>query len=207
MYSIGNDIVALKAVNAERTITPQFYNKILAGTELPFYQSNCPGIPFYQFVWLAWSVKEAAYKCLKRIQPDLVFSPTRTVITSIDPPTVLIDKIPTGIPQTGIDEPGCYQIILSINSHTLYARSIIYGNELINSIVSPDPILSKVNWGINKTSAIDPDSQSKAVRKLLKERSQAEVIKDDVGTPWLNTADARIPVSLSHHQDWIGYAY
>ena len=83
MLGTGNDIVALAAINVERTRQSNFYSKILSLSEQQLYNELQSQLPFENFVWLAWSVKESAYKFLKRFMPDLVFSPTKIMITNL----------------------------------------------------------------------------------------------------------------------------
>src|SRR5476651_714407 len=84
MSSIGNDIIALKTIDVPRTQNPRFYSKILSPAEQLLYQSCCPTLHFHHFVWLLWSIKESAYKCLQRLQPELVFSPVKIEISHLD---------------------------------------------------------------------------------------------------------------------------
>src|ERR1700739_3692703 len=78
MTSTGNDIVALTAINVARTKQPNFYSRIVTSGEQELYYSTLQDqLPFEHFVWLVWSVKESAFKYLKRVDPGLIFSPSK----------------------------------------------------------------------------------------------------------------------------------
>ena len=63
MISAGNDIAALAKVNKERIPQPRFYSKILSDSERALYhQPQLTILPFENYVWLLWSVKESVYK-------------------------------------------------------------------------------------------------------------------------------------------------
>ena len=82
MTSIGNDIIALNAINRERTRDPRFYGKILTSDELLLFREDLHALD--TFVWLLWSVKESVYKCHKRLLPDLVFAPHGVILKQLD---------------------------------------------------------------------------------------------------------------------------
>src|SRR5437879_4917257 len=88
MMSTGNDIVALKAINIARTKQYNFYKKVISVSEKDLYDRQFSDkIPFENFIWLLWSVKESVYKYLQRITPQLVFSPARIIISQIHLPS------------------------------------------------------------------------------------------------------------------------
>lgn len=77
---MGYDIVDLALTDPARSAVPAFYNKILNPQDTP-----CPSsLSHHQYLWLCWSVKEAVYKYACRLQPGLVFSPTRIVLETLD---------------------------------------------------------------------------------------------------------------------------
>ena len=82
MTGIGNDIIDLKHSNNNRAADKQFYTKILHGAELELY-SQTSFSSFEQFVWLLWSIKEAAYKYLKRNEPALLFVPHKIIVQEL----------------------------------------------------------------------------------------------------------------------------
>src|SRR5215469_9103806 len=87
MTSAGNDIVSFSAINSARTKQQRFYSKILTTAEENIYrQPGFASIPFENFVWLLWSVKESAYKYLKRANPALIFTPVKFIVRQLDAP-------------------------------------------------------------------------------------------------------------------------
>ena len=214
MQSIGNDIVALNAIDISRTTPPRFYTKILAESEQHLYHDSFSSMPFHVFVWLVWSVKESVYKCLQRQQPDLFFSPTGTMITKLSAPDQPTPSPPNNLENTGFKNDVCFKSIIKFKTHTLYARSIIYGDELIHTVASTDADFNHINWGIKHIEQTDPESQSLAVRLLLLNRLKPdfpgmglEVQKHSSGYPYVTLPEKQLAVSLSHHGNWVGYAY
>lgn len=215
MSSIGNDIIALKIIDVSRTRTPQFYNKILAATELQLYDHHFAAIPFEYFVWLLWSIKESAYKCLQRHQPGLVFTPVKMVVSHLSIPIQTAAPFAEKLDRTGFNDDDAIKSITSFSSQTVYARSVIYGDELIHTVACPYPDFSNINWGIKKITQTDPESQSAAVREFLLNKIMSvfpdgdlSVKKSASGYPlvMLNGKDTRLAVSLSHHGEWVGYS-
>ena len=81
MRSTGNDIIGLKSIDPHLTIQQRFYSKILSFSELElYYRKASETIPFENFIWLLWSVKESVYKYQKRNFPDLVFSSGKSIV-------------------------------------------------------------------------------------------------------------------------------
>ena len=94
MKSTGNDIVALGSIDNQRTGQFRFYSKILSISEQALYhQPQFAEMPFKNYVWLLWSVKESAYKYLKRNLPGLVFSPAKIIIQHIEIPIGGLGKL------------------------------------------------------------------------------------------------------------------
>ncbi|MGZ3833295.1 MAG: 4'-phosphopantetheinyl transferase family protein, partial [Mucilaginibacter sp.] len=107
MISTGNDIVALKTINIARTKQQNFYRKIISASEKDLYDRQISDkLPFDVFVWLLWSVKESGYKYLQRITPELVFSPTKIIITQLALPA---DNFVEQFEGRGFDEDSVYK--------------------------------------------------------------------------------------------------
>src|ERR1700749_1556209 len=80
----GNDIVALSATDRGRTILPRFYTRILDAREQTLYNGQAvQTLPFDNYVWLLWSIKESVYKYKQRTSPELVFSPTKIPVREV----------------------------------------------------------------------------------------------------------------------------
>jgi phosphopantetheinyl transferase (holo-ACP synthase) len=218
MTSTGNDIVSLATIDAARTKQYKFYSKIISGAEKALY--NEPGfeaIPFELFVWLLWSIKESAYKFLKRIDPELIFTPVKFEVKQINipPQFKLVDFALDEAEGTGFDDRLVLQGILSIGVNTLYSRSLLY-NEAIITVVNDTDGFDDVFWGIKKISGSDNDIQSSEVRRILFDRlrrvmdlEELTIIKNEKGVPVLLAGEKEmaIPVSLSHHDHMIAYSF
>lgn len=199
MIGVGNDIVDLHAIDIQRTRNPRFYSKFLSPAELALHTGELTIIQLEYFVWLLWSVKEAAYKCLQRFQPDLVFSPIKLRVTQIR-----------------LDKPGYIHSTIDFQSQTVFAESNIEGEKCIHTIAGFHPNFSDIIRGAKKIGSAEPESQSTTVRELLLENlthrypdADFQINKNQRGVPMLLATGLLmdIPVSLAHHGNWVGYAY
>lgn len=191
--STGNDLVALQATRPERTCLPRFYSRILTAVEVAAYH-RLTGLPFDHYVWLCWSVKESVYKYQKRQFPELVFAPLRIVIREVIPP----------------DGSNEYYIC---KVDTLYARSLIRDG-VIMTTVSDDPQFTDIHWGFQCIDSPAYADQSAAVRTLvlsaLKNKFSHDDLhlqKDAAGCPIVIAGKTTIPVSLAHHDRYVGYSF
>ncbi len=217
MTGTGNDIVALNAINIARTKQPNFYSKIISAAEKQLFDQQYSGkIAFEHFVWLFWSVKESAYKFLQRFNPDLVFSPTNTIIDALGLPGLPASAYAlnnTGV--FGFDEQTTCRGSVHFKSHALYFRSVIT-EEFIFSAVNAADDFANTGWGINKISSNQPAAQSSEVRKLLHHRldqlfpaNTFRVKKSEHGWPVIMDGENElpVPVSFAHHDHYIAYSF
>jgi phosphopantetheinyl transferase (holo-ACP synthase) len=199
MRITGNDIVALDAIDRMRTRQPRFYSKILSGDEKElFSRTEGIGLMFDEFVWLSWSVKESAYKYLKRRQPALVFFPTKCVVEKIFS-----------------SAPGICRGRAVWGTHVLYFRSMIHSRYL-STVVSEEEEPGHHYWETARIDRSAYSAQSAAVRENALKQLDAispgkswRIIKDPAGCPvavadWTRT---EIPVSLAHHGHYVAYSF
>ncbi len=219
MTSIGNDIVALRAINITRSKQFNFYSKFISKAEENIYnQQLSNGISFENFVWLLWSVKESVFKYLQRIKPDLVFSPSKICITQLRIPTqnLVMEFEGNKTEGRGFNDETVYKTEVAFGAHTLYSRSVI-SSEFIFSAVNQEDDFENINWGIQLITSSDPEYQSKDVRMLLIKRLmilfpgvELSVDKSPYGYPVLlinGTEETAIPVSLAHHDHFVSYSF
>lgn len=198
MTSTGNDIVALAAINVARTKQPNFYSRIISAIDAEFYYSDVQGqLPFEHFVWLAWSVKESAFKYLKRFDPGLIFSPSKMRIIELE--------------QTDDQWNGAVQF----GEQLLYFQSVI-SSDLIFSIVNDTADFSEIFWDIKQIRPVDPAFQSEAVREFLLERlgqlfpgNDLRLEKNPYGWPIIinEGEEMPVPVSFTHHDHFVAYSF
>lgn len=214
MSSTGNDIVALKAINIARTKQSNFYSKIITPLEEEYYDLHLRGsLPLEVFVWIAWSVKESAYKFLKRHQPELVFSPSKMNITDLE-----IGNQPDSSEELkgqGFENiPVCKGEMTSINGD-FHFRSILT-DRYIFTVVNRTDNFQNICWGIKKIGSNTPEDQSREVRNFLLQRlgklfagNDLRIEKNQIGYPVIisNGEELPIPVSFAHHDDYIGYSF
>jgi len=218
MNSTGNDIVSLNAIDITRTKQYRFYSKILSTTEKELYRNaKFTAIPFENFVWLLWSIKESAFKYLQRIRPDLIFSPTKFVVKQLH---LLSDPIITNFEakQTegiGFDGKDSINGMIAFGAYILYSKSLIY-NELIVSVVNCDENFENTAWGIKLIDKSDPHCQSMEVRTLLVNKLNSLFSADNIsigknsnGVPTVMKENKTLPisVSLSHHDRLVAYSF
>ena len=218
MISTGNDIVSLSAIDITRTKLPAFYSKILSTPESILYKETVAAtLPFENFVWLLWSIKESAYKYLKRITPALLFTPVKLGVKHLQVPAShkIADFGPNDMTGAGFINKPVFKAEVSFGSEKLYARSLVY-NELICTVVYTSENFEHTYWGIKQINDPQHDSQSASVREFLLENLKKLPIPADVsisknadGIPILlnGTEEMDIPVSLSHHEHYVGYSF
>lgn len=218
MISIGNDIVALSAINAHRTVDTRFHSKFITPTELELRQIPANGkISLVNFIWLLWSVKESAYKYQKRLNPDLVFSPGKISIKNVTIPDTLqaIDPVSDWFGKAS--EPHFIYGEVVIDNNVLYFKSII-NQHFIASVVNNDPDFNYIYWGIKRITSSDHEVQSSSVREFLFEKLKGfdpqnknnfTLQKDVAGYPVLYADKVKTGtlISLAHHGCYTSYAF
>jgi phosphopantetheinyl transferase (holo-ACP synthase) len=218
MISAGNDVVSLAAIDVTRTNQHKFYSKILSESEIPLYNEfSLAQIPFENFVWLLWSIKESVYKFLQRNNPALIFTPVKFVVTDIGLPEGFSPKGFSSPIVEGVDFKNIPAIKSTIKfaDYTLHACSLLY-NELIHTVVSRNIDFENIYWGIKKIESDNGTLQSAEVRLFLSERLKKFYGDDNIiidknpdGCPVIlrSGADITVPVSLSHHGRFVGYSF
>lgn len=214
MKSAGNDIVALNAIDIQRTRDARFYSKFTTEAELAIYQPLAV-LPFEIFVWLLWSVKESTYKYLQRHDAGLIFSPVKFMVNRLNIP-VDITLTPTDDNHWNSNIPTNYITgTVSFGNTQLYFRSYIT-NDFITSAVNDDEQFDNVHWGIQSIEQTDSEHQSIEVRKLALTKLRSvlnadnlHITKSEIGYPMALKDDEPLDVALSfaHHDKWVGYSF
>lgn len=215
MKSAGNDIVALNAIDIQRTRDIRFYSKFITDNELAIYQQQSTTLTFEIFVWLLWSIKESAYKYQQRHDAGLIFSPIKFVVEHLNiPPNFTLTPINGN--HWDNDTPTNYITgTVSFGNTQLYFQSYITP-DLISSVVNDDEPFAQVHWGIQSIKQTDSEHQSIAVRKLalakLRSVSNADnlrIINSDIGYPVVmeGTTPLDVALSFAHHDRWVGYSF
>jgi phosphopantetheinyl transferase (holo-ACP synthase) len=189
MISTGNDIVALGSINKQRTSDPRFYLKILSAAEQELYhQLEFATLPFENYIWLLWSVKESAFKYLQRNNHQLIFSPVKINVLTLD-----------------VNPGQQYSGKLQFGQDKLFFRSTIT-NEWISTVVNGEDDFEYI---FNEVHMIEHDTyqhQSAAVRLFALDKLKAlldgefKLEKSEWNYPVLIKNGKRVntPVSLSH---------
>ncbi len=221
MTSTGNDIVALKATNQQRSIHPRFYSKILSLSEQElFYRQVIKELSFEKFVWLLWSVKESVYKFMKRSEPTLLFSPVKIIIRGIDSPFrggVTRFKYRQWENKNNQAGEDLYKCEIVFGPAIFYSRSKVH-DEVIATEVSQNKNFDYSYWGIKSIDSPSYEAQSEAVRAFVLNRlnsilahdyTDLSIGKNLQGYPVLlsGARELNIPVSLAHHDRFIAYSF
>lgn len=217
MLSAGNDIIALCSIDKERTNNPRFYRQILSISEQELFHASVKEVlSFETFVWLAWSVKESAYKYFKRSDPQLIFSPTKIVLQKIILPEVSeVMLFENNEWENDASDRSFYSGTFLFEGNEFFFKTKI-SEELIATIVSKKKSFEKIKWGIRKTGLIDVANQSKEVRSFLLKKlsdhfpeADLHITQSNGQYPILMRANQEmsIPISFSHHHSFVSYSY
>ena len=196
--STGNDIVDLSATDPLRTCSYRFYSRIISSEEKTLYD-ELGGLPFDNYVWLLWSIKESVYKYTSRTDTGLAFAPLTIPVFHL--------HLPSG--------DGFYKSMVIYGSEILYSRSIIT-NRLIVTVVSNDENFDRTWWGFRSVDEAGYADQSASVRtfvlgKLATALSRADlkIEKTAAGYPVVLDGNGLLDISLSlaHHGHFVAYSY
>lgn len=207
--STGNDIVALGLLDHQRSETYRFYSKIITPTEKELYGELGNTVAgFSVFVWICWSVKESAYKYLKRIDAALVFSPTRFRLQRITP---ALAPEEFDIHVAGSLQRRYFEGHICVNETTLVFRTMVSEQLIATTIINHSPVLMAVHEIENEMG----QEQSAAVRmhcltrlKQLFSKANLKIVTHAAGYPVIMDNDHVLPVPLSfaHHGRFVSYS-
>ncbi|MEX6688093.1 4'-phosphopantetheinyl transferase superfamily protein [Danxiaibacter flavus] len=218
MISVGNDIISLKSIDATRTKQARFYSKFLTQEEVDLYDETFAAIlPFEHFAWLLWSVKESVYKCHKRNNTELIFSPKKIIIEQVDLPKgqPVVTFTTNKISAKGFNPNHSFECIAVYDEISFRSRSLV-SNEFIHSVVTNGDGFMHIQWGISRIKSYDYAFQHLEVRELtlkqLKElfpSANLQINKNQNGIPDILIDDNKsgMPLSFSHHEQFIAYCF
>ena len=216
MISTGNDIVSLEAIDITRTKNPKFYLKFLSEEERSIYdQPGFNAIPFESFVWLLWSIKEAAFKYLQRLTPALIFTPLKFEVTHLKITSTedinLLNNTEGFINEENHITTGM------VNYNGAVLCSVSHVNKMfVNSVVNISADFSEICCGVRQITDSDPQQQSDMVRTFLESRLKkifgaqtTSIIKnpESIPTAFLGPNQLPVAISLSHHGQLIAYSF
>jgi phosphopantetheinyl transferase (holo-ACP synthase) len=214
--SAGNDIVALNAINIQRTKDKRYYSKFLTPAEQALYRQALADITFERFVWLLWSVKEAAYKYFKRHNAGLLFSPIKFEVQQLAIPADITVAHFTAIYwDNDHDTESNITGIVSFGNKQLYFCSKLHSG-LIATVVNDNEQFENVYWGFQLTEHTDNEHQSEEVIafSLIKLKAvlgiaDLDIVKSEIGYPVVLNSGTPLDVALSfaHHDRFVGYSF
>lgn len=210
---IGNDIVDLTHPDIRnKHLDERFINRILAAKEkLMLKASSNPKL----LLWTLWSGKEAAYKVLKKLIPDMIFSHSKIIVE-------VGNKKDQGIVHFG---DYLLSIIWANTREWIHSLAILKKDEEKFKVLEYDiKNLDEVNTNMNEFSKAERESiyssQSAGVRKLCKVNlkkyniNETEIIRRPLskkfGPPELKINNQSLKnwdLSLSHDGRFIACAF
>ena len=211
-HSIGNDIVALDAINNVRTCQPRFYSKFLIPEELRLFERLCFSLSRENFTWLCWTIKESVYKFCQQLQPQMAFAAGKIHIREINAPLnpQALQTWNDVFESNTINAGDCFTSLVVIGSSSFYSYSFIT-EHFIYTITANKQHSNQVYWGIKKIKSTDPASQSIEVRRFTAQKLAQALNTDTVefvksGIPQIRQYP-HVPVSFSHHDKYVAYAF
>jgi phosphopantetheinyl transferase len=181
---IGNDVVDLAdAETRESAIHARFDARVFAPAEL---RGLARAGDRTRLRWSLWAAKEAAYKAAKRIDPALGFSPVSFVV------------------ELGEDGRG-----IVVSAAGRFAVDVAADEACLHAVATTGPAALRAAFRTNASG-----DASLAARRFALADAARELGVDPARTtietsgrlPWLRVGERRLPLSLSHHGSWIGYA-
>ncbi len=215
MISTGNDVVDLNKINQQRSAEYRFYSKFIDNAGQEYFNQIPEGrLSFINYVWLLWSVKESAYKYLKRLEPELIFSPIKIDVFKIDfELNVFYQNI---WPESTALNPDNKYLTgeVKIQEQRLFFRSVIT-NQYITSAVSSNKNFEGFVWDVMPINDSDYPSQSLSARAFAISklsgyiRGNLSIQKSASGYPVVYRGDVAIslPLSLAHHGNYAAYSF
>ena len=192
---IGNDIVDLTDAETHPIgMHPRFDSRVFTSSELELIRSS--GAPD-RLRWMLWAAKEAAYKALKKIAPNTIFSPRRFVVKLNETLRGNVTCDEKTLPIQVWEEADSVHVIAT--TEKILDKRILSGTETLE----PE-------------DAIDADLPSQAARTLaIRELAERLGVPDEelsitgrgrVPTLLHNGESTNIDLSLSHHGKLVAFA-
>lgn len=189
MPSIGNDIVDLRLIDADRSKQARFYSKILAPDELKLHEPIGAFLSFAHFVWLCWTIKEATYKYSKRLHQRLLFSPPRTVILNLSG-------------NQNADDENFYQGTCSNGLSTVFFQSShtpTYIHTIVAAAAGTNQIITKIFIVDAAGASAQTHAQLLQQAAQLHPGTQIRIEKNADNVPSLVVGAQTYPISIAHH--------
>ena len=192
---IGNDIVDLNDPETQKNAHhPRFDGRVFSRSE--FMRLRLSGAP-HRLRWILWAAKEAAYKAMKKIHPNLIFSPVRFVVQ--------LDQTLRG----SVDCPkGSLDVSVTEEATSIHAIAA-------SAAMDEQTILSGAEWITSETdgNAQQPSQAARALalrsleRRLELPRGTFSIEKHDrIPVLFQHGVRSEFDLSLSHHGQLVAFA-
>ena len=185
---IGNDVVDLAdAETRESAIHARFDARVFAPSER---RALARAGDRTRLRWSLWAAKEATYKAGRRVDPALGFSPASFVVERGDDGRGIV-----------VSAAGRFAVDVAVDGACLHAVATS-GPEALRAAVRA---AVRANAAGDASAAVRRFALADAARRLGVDPARS-TIETSGRLPWLRVGERRIPLSLSHHGSWIGYA-
>jgi len=185
-HLIGNDIVDLTTSDALfKSQNKRFVNRVLHKSEVSdlLNQNNVKDQDLY--LWSCWAAKEAVYKVIKKLKPEVIFSHSNFVVCTINLDELIDKKTIKGF--LNYDEK-LYPVIWELGSDFIHCVAFNHDNDksyMSWKVKRSCDLLSNFKFSTKEALSIH-SVESKLVRFLAKDMlinngiKNAEVIRDPI---------------------------
>lgn len=177
----------------------------------------------HELLWFFWAVKEASYKCVKRIDPHFKFAPTKIVTEELSHPFFQKDIPLFNLEDCWRKKGFCDTKMLGSRVQTpnyrLFAKTLFTKNLVYTTVCTEETDFDEVYWGIKKISTSDRNTQSSEVRRHITPQIAAlkgvtatnaiHIKKNEVACPevFINGQLHSNPISLTHDDKYVAYSF
>ncbi len=200
---VGNDIIDLNRHSVQHRHTDErFIQKILHAAEIELLKQSSN--PSY-FLWMLWTLKEAAYKYCKQVDSSFVFSPKKIFIqeNNFNNAFALIKEADESFIQSHFENTLEYSIRTSLG---ILKGFSVFSKNYIHSVAVKDE--GNVFWGIKKIIANTTQMQSDEVRNFA--LASMQPITGELffleKIPFIKVSGKTLATSLSHDGYYVSFA-
>jgi hypothetical protein len=198
---VGNDIIDLNRHSVSHRHTDErFIQKILHPVEIILLQQcQQPSL----FLWLLWTLKEAAYKYGKQQDSQLLFSP-RKLFVAEDNLGIAFSLVP--------NENFVVHDLLNMIQHRIHTDfGILNGHTVISKNYIHSLVLNEekgIYWGIKKIETDQHKHQREEVRNFALESIplNGASLQFEDKIPFIHSSGKKYPASFSHDGFYVSFA-
>jgi phosphopantetheinyl transferase (holo-ACP synthase) len=201
MLTLGNDIVDLADPDSDlSSYRSSFVDRVLHPSEKSYFEGPefiASKEKFQILFWSIWSLKEAAYKALKRCLPQLIFSPAKFSVSR-------------NLSDINFEN---FHLTGSVTHQNQFIHGIVYGNQSMEQRDNRKYLGVRINH-LNDFNE-DTPNPSRLVRRHLSDELMKICAKSSLtfeiieknNIPSLMLGNQCFPISYSHHGNFIASSF